>query len=59
MPNIPWGEVFVGTAPGIPLSEGTRSTPGIAIPEDGYLVPSDAPGFGIEFTLDDLEQAAI
>ena len=23
--------------------------PGQAIPKDGYLVPNDAPGFGLEF----------
>ena len=31
--------------------------PGMAVPEDGYLVPNDAPGFGIELTLDDIERA--
>ncbi len=57
MPNVPMGEFFVGSAPGIPLSEGERRTPGMAVPEDGYLVPNDAPGFGIELTLDDIERA--
>jgi L-rhamnonate dehydratase len=59
MPNIPWGEAFVGTPPGVPLSEGTRRTPGMAIPVDGYLVPNDADGFGIELTLNDIESAAV
>lgn len=59
MPNIPWGEFFVGSAPGVPLSEGYRRTPGMATPDNGRLVPSDAPGFGIEFTLAELEAAAV
>ena len=33
--------------------------PGTAVPRDGYLVPSDAPGFGLEVTLDWLERVAI
>lgn len=44
---VPWLECFVGTAPGVPLEEAWR-LPGQAIPQDGYLVPSDAPGFGLE-----------
>jgi L-rhamnonate dehydratase len=31
----------------VPLEEGWR-LPGQAIPVDGYLTPSDAPGFGLE-----------
>ena len=30
----------------------------IVIPRDGYLVPSDAPGFGIEVTRDEPEKCA-
>ena len=59
MPNIPWGEFFVSSAPGVPLIQGYRPTPGMAVPLDGFLVPSDAPGFGIELGLSDLEAAAI
>jgi L-rhamnonate dehydratase len=44
---VPWLECFVGTPPGVPLEEGWR-LPGQALPVDGYLVPSDAPGFGFE-----------
>ncbi len=51
MPNAPMGEFFVGTAPGMPLAE-TRLFPGMAVPEDGRLVPSDAPGFGLGVDLD-------
>ena len=47
MPSVPWLEYFVGSAPGVPLAESVR-LPGTAIPQDGYLVPSDAPGFGLE-----------
>jgi L-rhamnonate dehydratase len=47
MPSVPWLEYFVGSAPGVPLAESPR-LPGTALPQDGYLVPSDAPGFGIE-----------
>jgi len=49
MPNVPWGEYFVGGGPGVPLAE-TAAFPGMAVPQDGWLVPSDAPGFGIELT---------
>ena len=48
MPAISWGERSGGvSAPGVPLAE-TVALPGTAVIEDGYLVPSDAPGFGIE-----------
>ena len=48
MPAISWGERSGGvSAPGVPLAE-TVVLPGTAVIEDGYLVPSDAPGFGIE-----------
>jgi L-rhamnonate dehydratase len=46
-PASPWIECFVGTPPGVPLAEGWR-LPGQAIPVDGWLTPSDAPGFGLE-----------
>jgi len=49
MPNIPWGEYFVGAPPGVPLKE-LSVFPGMAQPKDGYLVPNDAPGFGLEVT---------
>ena len=54
MPNAPWGEFFVGTAPGVPLEE-TRLFPGMAIPRNGRLVPSDAPGFGLGVGLDEID----
>ena len=55
MPSNMWGELYVDSAPGVPLAEGWRPTPGMAVPKDGWLVPSDAPGFGVDLGLDDLE----
>lgn len=36
---------------GIPLEE-SWGMPGQAVPKDGYLVPNDAPGFGLEIPND-------
>lgn len=48
MPAITWGERSEGvSAPGVPLEEMVK-LPGTAVIKDGYLVPSDAPGFGLE-----------
>lgn len=58
MTNAPWGEYFVGTAPGVPL-ETTKDIPGVPIPKDGYLVPSDAPGFGFEIDEAWLERVTV
>ena len=57
-PNSRWGEYFVGGAPGVPLAE-THTFPGMAIPKDGYVVVSDAPGFGHGLSLEAIEQLAI
>ena len=55
MPVIPWGERSEGvSAPGVPLKEMTV-LPGTPTIENGYVKPSDAPGFGIEVSLDWLE----
>ena len=51
MPNVPWGEFLPQAAPGVAL-EDSITIPGMAVPKDGLLVPSDAPGFGIDVTLD-------
>ena len=48
---VPWLECFVATRPSEPLNQGWR-LPGQALPKDGYLVPSDAPGFGLELKPD-------
>ena len=50
--NSPWIECFVGSAPGIPLREVFPEWQ--SVPEDGFLVPSDAPGFGIEVEESDI-----
>ena len=55
--QIRWAEMFVGCGPGESLMAAWRSTPGMALPADGWLVPSDAPGFGIDLTRDQLESA--
>ena len=55
MPVIPWGERSEGvSAPGVPLKEMTV-LPGTPTIKNGYVKPSDAPGFGIEVSLDWLE----
>ena len=59
MPVIPWGERSEGVAPpGVPLEEMVL-LPGTPVIKDGYLKPSDAPGFGIEVDLDWLEERAV
>jgi L-rhamnonate dehydratase len=57
MPNIPWGEYFVGSAPGVRLASEGLERLGVIAPENGFVVPKDAPGFGIELTKDHLEAA--
>ena len=52
-PSVPWLECFVGSPVGVPLAE-HRDPLGMATPVDGYLVPSDAPGFGLEIPEDAL-----
>jgi L-rhamnonate dehydratase len=43
---------FVSFSPaGVPLNEVTR-IPGLAMPRDGKIVPSDAPGFGLDIPPD-------
>ena len=58
MPGIPWGEYYMGSAPGVPLHEVSQPIPGIPVPENGYLIPNDAPGFGLDMTLADVESIA-
>ena len=57
LPGNRWAEMFFDTAPGESLMNSYRATPGMALPVNGYLVPSDAPGFGIEITLEGIEAA--
>ncbi|MCZ6680993.1 MAG: hypothetical protein O7E52_27530 [Candidatus Poribacteria bacterium] len=59
MPVIQWGERSEGVSPpGVPLEEKVV-LPGTPVIKDGYLSPSDAPGFGIEVTKDWLESKAV
>jgi L-rhamnonate dehydratase len=53
-PSVPWCECFVATPPGVPLEEAWR-LPGQAAPVDGWLVPSDGPGFGLDIPEEWLE----
>jgi len=58
MPAVTWGERSEGVSPpGVPLEE-MVALPGTAVIKDGYLVPNDAPGFGLEVTREWLESAA-
>jgi L-rhamnonate dehydratase len=52
--NVEWGEFFVGGGPGVPLGEAS-AFPGMPVPVKGRIVPSDAPGFGIELTLQQID----
>ena len=47
MPESSIAEFWLGSDPGVPLEE-ANTMPGMAVPRDGKLVPSDAPGFGME-----------
>ena len=58
MPESLMAEFWLGSDPGVPLEE-MVVLPGTAVIKDGYLKPSDAPGFGIEITKDWLEAAAV
>ena len=59
VPAVQWGERSEGVSPpGVPLQEMVY-VPGTPVIRDGYLTPSDAPGFGIEATLDWLEDRTV
>ena len=47
MPEASMAEYWLGTAPGIPLDE-VRPIPGMVMPADGKITPTDSPGFGME-----------
>jgi len=49
LPAIPWTECFVATPPGVPPEEAVR-LPGMAAPQNGRMVPSDRPGFGVQIS---------
>lgn len=46
MPEAQLAEYWLGSDPGVPLREAMR-LPGVAVPIDGKLTPSQEPGFGI------------
>jgi len=47
LPEAPLAEYWLGSAPGVPLHE-VNPIPGVPVPIDGKVRPSDAPGFGME-----------
>ena len=47
MPESPMAEFWMGSDPGVPLEE-VCPIPGMPMPKDGHVIPSDAPGFGME-----------
>ncbi len=49
----PMAEFWLGTDPGIPLEDTVR-IPGTPVPVNGEVVPSPAPGFGMEFEESDI-----
>ena len=49
MPECPMAEYFMTSEPGVPLDQ-AGGVPGTPIPQDGKIVPSDAPGFGWELS---------
>ena len=53
LPAIPWTECFVATPPGVAPEE-SAGLPGVAVPRDGRMKPSTAPGFGVEITRDNV-----
>lgn len=50
-PESPIAEYWMGSPPGVPLEEVPR-VPGTAIPKNGQIKPSDAPGLGMEINSD-------
>ena len=56
--NCPLGEYFVASAPGVPLAE-MSLTPGTQVPNGGFVVPGDGPGFGLGLTLERINQMAV
>jgi L-rhamnonate dehydratase len=59
MPAVIWGERSESvSAPGVPLEE-MSLLPGTPPIRDGYVRPSDAPGFGLEITQEWLESVTV
>jgi L-rhamnonate dehydratase len=51
----PMAEYWMGTDPGVPLEDTVR-IPGTAVPVNGQVVPSSAPGFGLEIEPSDISE---
>ncbi|MDA1280018.1 MAG: hypothetical protein O3B95_08245 [Chloroflexi bacterium] len=51
----PMAEYWLGTDPGVLLEE-TARIPGTATPVNGRIVPSTAPGFGMEIEAGDISK---
>ena len=59
MPAIPWGERSGGvSSPGVKL-EDVVALPGTEVIRDGKLIPSNAPGFGLEVDQRWLEKVSL
>jgi L-rhamnonate dehydratase len=54
MPESPMAEFWMGSDPGVPLDE-VCPIPGMPMPVNGDVIPSDAPGFGMEIAADWIE----
>jgi L-rhamnonate dehydratase len=58
MPAVAWGERSEGVSPpGVPRAE-MVALPGTSVIENGFLLPNDAPGFGLEIDEEWLESRA-
>jgi L-rhamnonate dehydratase len=53
MPEAQLAEFWLNSDPGVPLAEAAK-LPGVPLPVNGKLTPTDAPGFGIELKEEDL-----
>jgi L-rhamnonate dehydratase len=51
MPESSIAEYWMGSDPGVPLEQ-VCPIPGMSMPKDGYVRPTDAPGFGMEIKPD-------
>ena len=58
MPAATWGEKAGGLPKGV-SQENLVELPGTAVVKDGYLVPNDAPGFGIDVDRSWIERISI
>ena len=52
-----WAEMYISCARDSSLMNSYRATPGMALPVNGMLQPNDAPGVGIELSLNDIDRA--